>query len=171
MKKHPQDPPARTASQTQRRPYRYAIALVLACASIISIILLYTDHSISVKDKLTQVGAGLAAAIIFAIIYTILANREYSELIRVEIAEQLAHHLDDSLQQMSRLGGLFLPTNSYPATKDFDLRAIRIRKQSDSIGRARHIKSFGRSSDGNFSSHHDTNALRFTTQMKICVVS
>src|SRR5262249_47963909 len=83
-----QAPPGRL----QRRPYRYALALVLACASLVALILLYADRSISLKDKATQVGAGLAAAIIFAITYTILANREYAELIRSEIADQLAGH-------------------------------------------------------------------------------
>jgi hypothetical protein len=71
---------------------------------------------------LTQIGAGLAASIIFAFIYTILANREHSELIRTEIAEQLSSHLNATLQQVAQLSELFLPTSSYPATKEFDLR-------------------------------------------------
>jgi hypothetical protein len=109
----------------QRRPYRYALALVLACSSIIALILLSSDHSISVKDKFTQVGAGLAASIIFAVIYTILANREYAELIRTEIDGQLAGHLNDILHHVKQLNQLFLPTDQYPATKDFDPRFNR----------------------------------------------
>jgi hypothetical protein len=109
----------------QRRPYRYAVALVLACASIIALILLSTDHSISVRDKVTQVGAGLAASIIFAIIYTVLANREYAELIRTEIDSQLAGHLNNILHHVKLLNQLFLPTDQYPATRDFDHRFNR----------------------------------------------
>lgn len=108
-----------------RRPYRYALALVLACASLIALILLYPDRSVSVKDKLTQIGTGLAASIIFAIIYTVLANREYAELIRVEIAGQLTNHLNNILGEMNQLNQLFLPTDQYPATMDFDTRFNR----------------------------------------------
>jgi hypothetical protein len=107
------------------RPYRYALALVLACASLVALILLYADRSVSVKDKLTQIGAGLAASIIFAIIYTVLANREYAELIRVEIAGQLTSHLNNILGEMNQLNQLFLPTDQYPATRDFDTRFNR----------------------------------------------
>ncbi len=99
----------------QRRPYRYALALVLACASLIAIILLYADRSIPLKDKFTQIGAGLAASIIFAIIYTVLANREYAELIRSEIETQLEDHLTDILHHIKQLNQLFLPTDQYPA--------------------------------------------------------
>ena len=110
------------ARRWQRRPYRYALALVLACASLIAIILLYADRSIPLKDKFTQIGAGLAASIIFAIIYTVLANREYAELIRSEIETQLEDHLTDILHHIKQLNQLFLPTDQYPATKDFDPR-------------------------------------------------
>jgi len=58
---------------------------VLVSASLIALVLLYADRSVSLRDKATQIGAGLTAAIIFAVIYTVLANREYAELIREEI--------------------------------------------------------------------------------------
>lgn len=106
----------------QRRPYRYSLALVLTCVSIIALILLYADHDISFGDKATQVGAGLAASIIFAVIYTVLANREYSELIRTEIEQQLTGHLNEVLHHIKQLNQAFLPTDQYPATKDFDKR-------------------------------------------------
>lgn len=106
----------------RRRPYRYALALVLACASLIALILLYLDQSVPLKDKFTQIGSGLAASIIFAVIYTVLANREYAELIRAEIADQLTDHLNDILHNMKQLNELFLPTDQYPATKEFDPR-------------------------------------------------
>jgi hypothetical protein len=109
----------------QHRPYRYALALVLACASLIALILLYADRSIAPKDKLTQIGAGLAASIIFAVIYTIFANREYAEMIRAEIADQLADHLNDILHHIKQLNQLFLPTDQYPATRGFDHRFNR----------------------------------------------
>ena len=86
----------------QRRPYRYALALVLACASLVALILLYADRSVSLNDKFTQIGAGLAASIIFAVIYTVLANREYAELIRAEISDQLTDHLNDILHQIKQ---------------------------------------------------------------------
>src|SRR6266581_3915516 len=83
----PRHPASRASANSvrlmQRRPYRYALALVLACASLVALILLYADRSIPIKDKATQVGAGLAASIIFAVIYTIFANREYAELISI----------------------------------------------------------------------------------------
>jgi hypothetical protein len=110
------------ASRHQRRFYRYAIALVLACASIIALVLLYVDRSVSVKDKATQIGSGLAASIIFAVIYTILANKEFSELIRSEISTQLASHINDTLHQIMQLNQLYLPTNQYPAGREFDVR-------------------------------------------------
>jgi hypothetical protein len=106
----------------QRRPYRYALALVLACASIIALVLLYADQSISLEDKASQVGAGLAASIIFAVIYTVLANREYSELIRSEIEHQLTGHLTEVLHHIKQLNQAYLPTDQYAATKDFDER-------------------------------------------------
>ena len=109
----------------QRRPYRYALALVLACASLVALILLYADRSISIKDKATQVGAGLAASIIFAVTYTIFANREYAELIRLEIADQLADHLNNILHHIKQLDQLFLPTDQYPATREFSSRFNR----------------------------------------------
>jgi hypothetical protein len=84
--------------------------------------LLYADRSTPVKDKLTQIGTGLAASIIFAIIYTIFANREYAELIRAEIADQLTEHLNDVLDHIKQLNQLFLPTAQYPATREFDYR-------------------------------------------------
>jgi hypothetical protein len=87
--------------------------------------LLYADQSIPLKDKATQVGTGLAASIIFAVIYTIFANREYAELIRSEIADQLAEHLDNIVHQIIQLDELFLPTDRYPATGEFDQRFNR----------------------------------------------
>jgi hypothetical protein len=116
---------ANALTRLQRRPYRYALALVLACASLIALILLYADRSVTVKDKFTQIGAGLAASIIFAVTYTVLANREYAELIRAEIADQLTDHLNDILRQIKQLNQVFLPTDQYPATKDFDPRFNR----------------------------------------------
>jgi hypothetical protein len=115
----------RVPKRLQSKPYRYALALVLACASLIALILLYVDERIPLKDKATQVGAGLAASIIFAVIYTIFANREYAELIRSEIAEQLSDHLNDILKQIRQLDQLFLPTDQYPATKEFNVRFNR----------------------------------------------
>jgi hypothetical protein len=109
----------------QRRPYRYALALVLTVASLLALILLYADRSVSVKDKFTQIGAGLASAIIFALIYTVLANREYAELIRAEISDQLTDHLNDVLHQIKQLNLVFLPTDQYAATKEFDRRFNR----------------------------------------------
>lgn len=108
-----------------RRPYRYALALVLAFATILALILLYVDRAVALSDKLTQIGAGLAASIIFAIIYTVLANREYAELIRAEIARQLADHMATILREMNQLNQLFLPTDQYPATRYFDARFNR----------------------------------------------
>jgi hypothetical protein len=84
--------------------------------------LLYSDRSISLKDKFTQIGAGLAASIIFAVIYTILANREYAELIRTEIESHLTDHLNQILHHVKQLNQLFLPTDQYAATKEFDRR-------------------------------------------------
>lgn len=109
----------------QRRPYRYALALVLTLASLVALILLYIDQSVSVKDKATQIGTGLASAIIFAVIYTILANREFAELIRAEISDQLTGHRNDVLHQIQQLNLVFLPTDQYPATKEFDARFNR----------------------------------------------
>jgi hypothetical protein len=109
----------------QQRPYRYALALVLVCASLIALILLYADRTVSLQDKVTQIGAGLAASIIFAVIYTILANREYAELIRVEIADQLTDHLDDVLHQIRQLNLVFLPTDQYAAAQEFNPRFNR----------------------------------------------
>lgn len=125
LRRSPTRNQARPVGRLQRRPYRYALALVLACASLVALFLLYADRSISLKDKATQVGAGLAAAIIFAVTYTILANREYAELIRSEIADQLANHLNDILHHIRQLDQLFLPTDQYPGTKEFDPRFNR----------------------------------------------
>lgn len=122
MPKVPANRRVAVTNRLQRRPYRYALALVLTCASLITLILLYADRSVSYKDKLTQIGTGLAASIIFAVIYTILANREYAELIRAEIADQLSDHLNDILHQIKQLNQVFLPTDQYPATKEFDPR-------------------------------------------------
>ncbi len=113
------------AKRLRQRPYRYALALVLTCASILALILLYADRSISLTDKFTQIGAGLAAAIIFAIIYTVLANREYSELIRDEIAGQLTDHMNAILHSIKLLNEQFLPTDQYAAAKEFDSRFNR----------------------------------------------
>ena len=125
----PRHPASRASANSvrlmQRRPYRYALALVLACASLVALILLYADRSIPIKDKATQVGAGLAASIIFAVIYTIFANREYAELIRSEIADQLADHLNNILHHIRQLDQLFLPTDQYPATQELDSRFNR----------------------------------------------
>jgi hypothetical protein len=96
--------------------------LVLSFAGIITLVLLSLDRSVSIKDKATQIGSGLAASIIFAVIYTVLANREYAELIRAEISAQLADHLKDTLDQIKQLNQLFLPTDQYPATREFDTR-------------------------------------------------
>lgn len=111
--------------QALRRPYRYAVALVLACASILTLILLYADRSVSVKDKLTQIGTAIAGSIIFAVIYTILANREFSELIKAEITGQLTDHMDKILHEIKQLNELFLPTDQYPATREFNSRFNR----------------------------------------------
>jgi hypothetical protein len=116
---------ANSLRRLRRRPYRYALALVLTCASLVALILLYTDRSISFRDKATQVGAGLAASIIFAVIYTIFANREYAELIRAEISDQMVGQLDHILNQIRQLNQRFLPTDQYPATQEFDQRFNR----------------------------------------------
>lgn len=116
---------ADAVKRLRRRPYRYALALVLVGASLIALVLLYADKTVSLRDKFTQIGAGLAASIIFAVIYTILANREYAELIRAEIADQLTNHLNDVLHQIKQLNLVFLPTDQYPAAKEFDPRFNR----------------------------------------------
>ena len=97
----------------------------MACASILTLILLYFDRSVSLNDKLTQIGTGLATSIIFAVIYTIFANREFSELIRAEITEQLTDHVNEILHDIKQLNELFLPTDQYPATREFDPRFNR----------------------------------------------
>lgn len=117
--------PSRAASRSVRRPYRYAVALVLAFAAFITLALLFLNRSVSLGDKLTQIGAGLAASIIFALIYTVLANREFAELIRNEIATQLEGHVNEILHQLSQLDQLFLPTDQYPAVQEFDPRFNR----------------------------------------------
>jgi hypothetical protein len=114
-----------SANLAQRRVYRYAVALVLAFASLLAIVLLFLDRTTPLRDKFTQIGAGLAASIIFALIYTVLANREYAELIRSEIATQLSAHATGILQEMRQLNELFLPTDRYPPTTDFDRRFNR----------------------------------------------
>src|SRR6202021_828447 len=48
--------PANGLRRLQPRPSRFALALVFALASLITLILLYIDRSISVKDKATQIG-------------------------------------------------------------------------------------------------------------------
>lgn len=125
MIRRAQVPDLTPAKRMRRRPYRYALALVLACASIVALILLYADRSVTLKDKFTQIGAGLAGSIIFAIIYTVLANREFSELIRDEIAGQLTDHMNAILHSIKQLNEQFLPTDQYAATKDFDTRFNR----------------------------------------------
>jgi hypothetical protein len=102
--------------------YRYSVGLVLALGAILAIILSFADSAESTANKLTQIGTGLAASIIFAFIYTLFANREFKELIRVEIAEQLRDHLNDTLGQIGHLNELFLPTDQYPAAQEFEER-------------------------------------------------
>jgi hypothetical protein len=102
--------------------YRYALALTLAVAAIAALILSFADRKVSTGDKLTQIGTGLAASVIFALIYTLLANREYTELIRTEITDQLNNNRKETLKEIRHLNVLFLPTDQYPASKDFDLR-------------------------------------------------
>jgi hypothetical protein len=104
--------PTRTA-RLLRHVYRYALVLVLACAAIIAVIFLQLDRSVPVKDKLTQIGSGLAASIIFAIIYTVLANREFAELIREEINGQLSDHVTEIKREMNQLSQGFLPTDQF----------------------------------------------------------
>jgi hypothetical protein len=116
---------AEAAKRGLRRPYRYAVALVLACASLISLVLLYLDRHVPVKDKLTEIGTGLVASIIFAVIYTVFANREFSELIKAEITGQLTDHMSGILREIKQLNELFLPTDQYPATRAFDPRFNR----------------------------------------------
>ncbi len=116
--------PTRTA-RLLRHVYRYALVLVLACAAIIAVIFLQLDRSVPVKDKLTQIGSGLAASIIFAIIYTVLANREFAELIREEINGQLSDHVTEIKREMNQLSQGFLPTDQYAATSGFDIRFNR----------------------------------------------
>jgi len=113
------------AQRALRRPYRYAVTLVLACATLLALTLLLLDHSVSSREKYTQIGTGLASSVIFALIYTVLANREYAELIRREINTQFGDHMAEILNQMKQLNQLFLPTDQYPATKEFDLRFNR----------------------------------------------
>jgi hypothetical protein len=113
---------ASAAGRRQRRPYRYAFWLVLTSATIVTIALLFANQSVPFDDKLTQIGTGLAASIIFALIYTVFANREFSHLIKAEIADQLSDHLNDILRQIRQLNTLYLPTGQYPATQDFDAR-------------------------------------------------
>jgi hypothetical protein len=102
--------------------YRYSLALTLAVVAIAALILSFADSKVSTGDKLTQIGTGLAASAIFALVYTLLANREYAQLIRTEIAEKLGGHLNDTLVQIGHLNELFLPTHQYPATKEFEER-------------------------------------------------
>jgi hypothetical protein len=118
-------PAVRSAASTQRRPYRYALALVLTIAGVIALVLLYTDRSVSFTDKAAQIGAGLAASVIFAVIYTVLANREYSELIKNEIAGQLTARFDELQHDIRLTNQLFLPTEQYPASGEFDPRFNR----------------------------------------------
>jgi hypothetical protein len=52
-------------------------------------------------------------------------NREYAELIRAEIADQLTGQLSEILHQIKQLNQLFLPTDQYPASREFDPRFNR----------------------------------------------
>lgn len=122
MKSVPPAAPKKEASRVGQLLYRYSSALVLAVGVLLGLILLNVDHSVSGRGKISQVGAGLIASVIFAVIYTLLANREYAKLIRTEIAKTLTGHLGETLDQVRYLDKLFLPTSQYPATMDFDLR-------------------------------------------------
>jgi hypothetical protein len=113
------------AAKRAQRPYRYALALVLACATLLALVLLFLDRSVPLHEKFTQIGTGLASSIIFALIYTVLANREYAELIRNEINAQLRDNMTELLNQMKQLNQLFLPTDQYPAAKEFDFKFNR----------------------------------------------
>jgi len=98
---------------------------VLLSTGILALILLYADRKVSLSDKLTQIGTALAASIIFAVIYTVLANKEFAELIKDEISGQLTDHINIIMQQINQVNQLFLPTDQYPATRDFDARFNR----------------------------------------------
>jgi len=84
--------PKKDTIRIWQRPYRYALALVILGALVIGYIPLAVDSSVSLIDKFSQVGAGLAASAIFAAIYTVFANKEYARMVKAEIAESLTDH-------------------------------------------------------------------------------
>ncbi|MES9541660.1 hypothetical protein [Actinomadura sp. NPDC000600] len=109
----------------QKAPYLYALALTFATGALLALVLIFLDDSTTTRVKLAQIGTGLAASIMFAVIYTVLGNREYAELIRKEIATQLVDHHVTMLEQITQLNELFLPRSIYPPAAGFDQRFNR----------------------------------------------
>jgi hypothetical protein len=104
----------------QKALYRYAFALAIVISAALSITFFVIDNETSTKVKLASAGASLGSSVVFALIFTGLANREFNQLIREEIRASFRAHSATLLTEIREWNRDYLPTDRYPGTAGFD---------------------------------------------------
>ena len=104
---------------------RYAFALAIVSCLGIGVYLTAIDSSATIEQKLSGAGVSLVASAVFALIFSLLSDRENRSLIREEISANFGLHSEAMLGEWSKKNVLHLPMSAYSATEGFD-RAFNI---------------------------------------------
>lgn len=100
----------------QHQIYKYKFWIALFVSLMVVIGLYYFGKGTSHQDQLYSIAASLVASICFAVIFTLLANKEFHDLIRYEIGQGVRSISDAVTREINELyvahnpSGVYMPT-------------------------------------------------------------
>lgn len=112
---------------TEDTVYRLAFIITMLVATGLAAIFFYIDDTTNVKQKLSSVGTGLAASVIFALLFTYFGNRQFNDLIKTTIQtsqtrgnQKLVGQVKALVDDIRETQRLYLPSSVYSPTPGFD---------------------------------------------------
>lgn len=104
----------------QEQIYKYKFWIALFVSLMVVFCLYYFGKGTSHQDQLYSVAASLIASIGFAVIFTLLANKEFHELIRHEITQGARSISNTVTKEINELYIAHNPSGIYMATTGID---------------------------------------------------
>lgn len=104
----------------QQTVYAYAFWIALSASVILVFCLYYFGRGTAQQDQIFSIAASLAASILFAIVFTLLVNREFANLIRRLMREE-GHLISCSvIEEINSHYKLYVPSDIYLPTIGID---------------------------------------------------
>jgi hypothetical protein len=106
----------------QQKIYRYAFWLALCVTLLVAFILLYFGYRVEspYKEQFYSISTNLLSSIIFAIIFTFLANKELLNLLKDEINESRTLIVESVVNDVNHHFAAYNPSGTYLPTAGID---------------------------------------------------